>query len=332
MKSINNYIISIVSILIVLSLIEIILRIKGDLPRDNNFKINKNNEPVVYQEDSAIGWIHRPGNYTFTPWSKEGKYTNFKVNDDLSRSTYYKSNKNNNIFFIGGSLTQGWAVDDKDNYVSLFQKEFTNYRVKNYGVGGYGGYQSLLLLEKVIKNSNNLSHVFYGFIPHHEVRNVAAGSWVSFLNKHSRRGHASVPYASIDKAGNLLRHQPSDYLKIYFGDKSSLITKIEKRIMKIRSKRREVKQVDISKKIIEEMKNVSEKKGAKFHIILINKIKEENLNNYNSFFNNKKISVANCQVPEGSGFNIIGEGHPNRKAYMIVKNCLSNYFKKIIKN
>ncbi len=60
MKSINNYIISIISILIVLSLIEIILRIKGDLPRDSNFKINKNNEPVVYQGDSEIGWIHKP--------------------------------------------------------------------------------------------------------------------------------------------------------------------------------------------------------------------------------------------------------------------------------
>lgn len=329
MKSINNYIISIVSILIVLFLIEIILRIKGDVPRDNNIKITENNEPVVYQQDSEIGWIHEPGNYTFAPWSKEGKYTNFKINSDLSRSTYYQGSKDSYIFFIGGSLTQGWAVDDKDNYVSLFQKEFKNYKIKNYGVGGYGGYQSLLLLERVIENINNLSHVFYGFIPHHEVRNVAAGSWISFLNKHSRRGHVSVPYASIDKSGNLIRHKPSNYFKIPFGDKSSVITKIEKRIMKIRSKRREVKQVDISMKIIEKMKNLSEQNGAQFHIILINKISEKNTNVYNNFFNNKKISIANCQVPEGTGFNIKGEGHPNRKAYLVMKNCLSNYFKKI---
>ena len=150
--------------------------------------------------------------------------------------------------------------------------------------GGYGGYQSLLLLERIIKKDQNVSYVIYGFIPHHEVRNVAAGSWLYLLNKYSKRGHASVPYSSINKSGNLIRHYPVDYLKLFLGDRLSVMAKIEKRIMKIKSRNREKKKFEISKKIIKEMKIITESNGAKFYMLILNEMPKPQLNNYKKFY------------------------------------------------
>jgi len=326
MKNTNNYILTIISILIIFFLIESILRISGNTPRTKNNIINLDKEPLIYQKDNQIGWIHKPGKYSFLPWSNEGKITKFNINNDLSRSTFYTNESINKMLFIGGSLTQGWAVSDKDNFVSLLQKNLKNYKVKNYGVGGYGGYQSLLLLERIIKKDQNVSYVIYGFIPHHEVRNVAAGSWLYLLNKYSKRGHTSVPYSSINKSGNLIRHYPVDYLKLFLGDRLSVMAKIEKRIMKIKSRNREKKKFEISKKIIKEMKIITESNGAKFYMLILNQMPKPQLNNYKKFFVNENISSIYCPFPEGSKFTVLGDGHPNELAHKKVFTCLSSHF------
>ena len=81
-----------------------------------------------------------------------------------------------------------------ENFVNYFQNLNNDIEVFNFGVGGYGGYQSLILQERKLKDLKSIQHVIYGFIDHHEVRNVAAGSWLYMLNEYSSRGHVMVPY------------------------------------------------------------------------------------------------------------------------------------------
>ena len=67
------------------------------------------------------------------------------------------------------------------------------YKIKNFAVGGYGTYQSLLMQERILGYKKNIKVIVYGFIDHHELRNVAAGSWMSFLNKFSPLSLADFP-------------------------------------------------------------------------------------------------------------------------------------------
>ena len=83
-------------------------------------------------------------------------------------------------------------------------------------MSAYGGFQSLLLLEKIFNNNKGIKLVIYGYTPHHEVRNVAAGSWMYLLNFFSTRGFIKLPYASIDKENNLIRNKPIKYIKSSF--------------------------------------------------------------------------------------------------------------------
>ena len=53
-------------------------------------------------------------------------------------------------------------------------------------------YQSLLTLEEKLPELVNTNLVVYGFIEHHETRNVASAEWLSILKQYSKRRHVSV--------------------------------------------------------------------------------------------------------------------------------------------
>ena len=320
MSFLKNFFTIIYSILIIFFILELVLRFMGNKPRIDN--LGRSDDPVIYKKDDELGWLHKPGSYLFQPWSNEGKITTFTINQDGSRKIENQSSIGKKILFFGGSLTQGWAVDDNENFVNYFQDLNENLKVFNFGVGGYGGYQSLILQERIIKRLDNVSHIIYGFIDHHEVRNVAAGSWLYMLNEYSKRGHIMVPYGSTDN-GKLKRNKPVNYIKLPISEYSALIAKVEKRIMKLKSSNREEKQFEISKLIIEKMFENSSKHNSKFSVLLLD-IKQESLVKYVEFFNTKNINFINCQFPGDQ--NIKGEGHPNAIAHKVVAKCLNEKF------
>ncbi len=317
----NNILTTIFSLLIVFIFLELILRFSGDKPTIND--LAREEDPVVYKKHNKLGWVHKPGEYLFQPWSKEGKITKFTINEDGSRKIRNQSESNKKILFFGGSLTEGWAVGDEENFVNYFQNFNLNFKVFNFGVGGYGGFQSLLLQEIVTKNLKGIDHIIYGFIDHHEVRNVASGSWLYLLNKYSNRGHVKIPFASLD-SGNLTRNEPTEYFRLPLSSYSALISKIEKRVMKLKSYDREKNKFEISKLIIENMYSNSNNLDAKFTVVFLD-VKQENLKNYKDFFYKKNINFVNCQ------FNpdeiVLGESHPNALNHKIVAQCLSKNLK-----
>ena len=320
MGAVKNFLIIFFSLLIILLFLELVLRITGSSPRIDN--LGRNEDPIIYKNDNEIGWVQKTGKYEFKPWSNEGKITKFSIEKDGSRINNIKINSDDHILFFGGSLTQGWAVDDEETFVKYFQELNKDFRILNYGVGGYGGYQSLKLQKKISENFNKINHIIYGFIDHHEVRNVAAGSWLYLLNKYSTRGHVLVPYGSIEN-GKLKENPPIRYIKLPLSKYSALIAKIEKRIMKLKSNKREKNKFEISKLIIEEMFNHATQLNSKFSVLILDTT-EESLQKYTSFFKEKKINFFHCPFPPHEF--VKGEGHPNSVGHKKVANCLNENF------
>ena len=209
----------------------------------------------------------------------------------------------------------------------MIQKKNTNYKVYNFGVGGYGGYQSLLMLEKVFKDKNKIKLVIYGLIPHHEIRNTAAGSWMYLLNFFSKRGFVSLPYGSVDKNKNLIKNKPIEYITLPLGKVSSLVAKIEKRIMKVRSLFREKKQTEISLAIINEMNKLSLKNNSKFVLLILDEFYDNRSNEYYSFLKNKNIPYIKCLIPKGQKYGVPGDGHPNKLSHSEIGECINQKIK-----
>jgi len=321
---IKNYSLSFITVVLILVLIEILLRVTGSNPRIiRDFSLN---EPITNIPDKNLGWSTKVGQHIFKPWSDEGKITTLTINEDKSRFTGNGNFYKKKIIFIGGSVTQGWAVDDLETFSSFLQKKTKKYKINNFGVGGYGGFQSLLLLEEIFNNYNDIELVVYGFTPHHEVRNVAAGSWMYLLNFFSTRGFVKLPYGSIDKENNLVKNEPIEYIKLPFGNKSALIAKLEKRIMKIKSLRREYNQFEISKAIINEMNKISNKNNSQFKFLLLEGLPKEKNDMYEKFLIENNIPLIDCPVPYGQEYVVKGEGHPSPLAHKFVSECI---YKKI---
>ena len=317
---IKNFSLSFFTVILILSLIEISLRFTGSSPRIiHDFALN---EPVTNIPDENLGWSPKVGQHIFQPWSKDGKITKFTINKDKSRVTGQDNSQKKKIIFIGGSLTQGWAVDDLETFSSFIQKRNEKYKIGNFGVGGYGGFQSLLLLEKIFNNYNNIELVVYGYIPHHEVRNVAAGSWMYLLNFFSTRGFIKLPYASIDKENNLVKNKPIKYIKLPFGNRSALIAKLEKKIMKIKSLQREYKKFEISKSIIKEMNKISNENSSEFKFLLLEELPKEKIDKYKKFLIKNNIALINCPMPQGDQYVVKGEGHPSALGHKITSECI----------
>ena len=317
---IKNFSLSFFTVILILSLIEISLRLTGSSPRIiHDFALN---EPVTNIPDENLGWSPKVGQHIFKPWSEDGKITKFTINKDKSRVTGSENFQKKKIIFIGGSLTQGWAVDDLETFSSFIQRRNQKYKIGNFGVGGYGGFQSLLLLEKIFNNYNDIELVIYGYIPHHEVRNVAAGSWMYLLNFFSTRGFVKLPYASIDKENNLVKNKPIKYIKLPFGNRSALIAKLEKKIMKIKSLQREYKKFEISKSIIKEMNKISIEKNSEFKFLILENLTKEKFDKYKKFLIKNNISLINCPVPHGDEYVVRGEGHPSALAHKITSECI----------
>jgi len=317
---IKNFSLTFFTVVLLLFLIEITLRITGSTPRIiHDFSLN---EPITNVPDKNLGWSPKVGQHIFKPWSEEGKITKLTINKDKSRVSGGDNLQKKRIIFIGGSVTQGWAVDDLETFSSFIQKRNKKYKISNFGVGAYGGFQSLLLLEKIFNNNKDIELVIYGYTPHHEVRNIAAGSWMYLLNFFSTRGFVNLPYASIDKKNNLVRNKPIKYINLPYGNKSALIAKLEKKIMKIKSLKREYKKFEISKAIIKEMNKISNENNSEFKLLILENLSKEKINKYKEFLIKNSISLINCPMPQGEEYNVKNEGHPSPLGHKIASECI----------
>ena len=188
-------------------------------------------EGLVNRSKIELSLKTKEGVYDFPPHTQNGNYTKFTILKDGNRySGKGTTNIKGDIIFLGGSFTQGWAVNDEETFSYLFQKKLADFRVKNYGVNAYGSFQSLLMLEEILKKNRNVKLVIYCYIWYHETRNYGNATWIQVLNKIKPLYHVALPYARLDKNNNLIRHKPIKYFKLPLREYSVLITKIEKKL------------------------------------------------------------------------------------------------------
>ena len=149
---IKNFTLVLSSIFISLIIIELLLRAFGF--HAWKYREQELKEPATNEYHAILGWKPKEGVYDFPPYSKNGNYTKFTILEDGNRySGKSSTNIKGDIVFIGGSYTQGWAVNDEETFPYLIQKKLSNFSVKNYGVGAYGSFQSFLMLEEILKKN-----------------------------------------------------------------------------------------------------------------------------------------------------------------------------------
>jgi hypothetical protein len=297
------------SIIVALVLSEILARHFGYRPwRAHGFDAK---EPTTHAPDPELGWRNKEGSFTVPPYHPSGKPIHITNLDNGRRRTGYNlTPTEGEIVVVGGSYSQGWAISDNETFAWRLQEAYPHLTVENYGTGAYGSYQSLLVLERRLPKMVSPKIVLYGFIDHHESRNVAPGMWLRMLSSFSNRGHVKMPYSTLDDNDEIVRHSPEGYLQLPFRQSLALVDLIERTTMKMKTGARSRQKRAVTEAILLEMEAVSSRYGATFYVVFLDS-REDTKRHYIGFLDRYKIGYIDCVHPLDQGWTVPGESHPN---------------------
>ncbi|MCU0782905.1 MAG: hypothetical protein MUF81_02430 [Verrucomicrobia bacterium] len=310
--------------LISIGLAELMLRVVGFEPW--HYKTIDANEPTLHEFDPVLGWRNKAGHYTLPAYGGFGLDNQLTFLEDGSRATSTNLNRNpgrNNVIVSGCSFTQGWAVSDHETYSWKLQEMFPAANFYNCGTAGYGTYQSLLMLERVLPRIPSPKVVVFGFIVEQEVRNVAPAAWLRYLTLYSRRAHVYLPYVTIGPDGKLIRHAPQRYALFPFRDHSALVTLAEWSYMRLRTAGRWSQSHPATEKVLLEMRQLVERYGGELLVVLLDGTDEQR-EAYRTFLEKNGVACLDCSHPMTADLRVPGEGHPNGRLHSLWAECIGD--------
>ena len=273
------------------------------------------NEPILMEYDPVLGWKSKEGSFSYRT-APEIDPIHITVVPESRRATESdetgRLDQRPKIVLVGGSWTYGWALSDEDTLGWKLQKLFKDREVLNYGVAGYGTYQSLLVLEQQLDKLSDVDIVVYGFLQHHEIRNVAAAEWLRGLSRRGGRGHVATPYVTL-KQHRIQRQPPIRYPSWPGHGDSALIALIERDWVDLESRRRTRQSHEATEQLLLEMKILTEKHHSHFLVAMFREAAfdlEKHLR-YIAFMKEHGIEYVDCGNVLDDSFRIIGDGHPN---------------------
>ena len=285
-------------------------------------------EPTTYKDDKKLGWTTKEGYFTIPPYHPEGTPITITFLKGGLRKTYEgQNNQHDNrpkAIFVGGSVTQGWAVSDEETFTWKLQSLLPDLEVLNYGVGGYGTYQSLLVLEQVLPQISNPHFVVYGLIGPHEDRNVAPSSWMRGLSRSQTKGHIAVPYATLNDREVLSFHAPERYRRWPFDEKSAIIFLAEKAFMRLLTADREGQKRKVTQELLLNMSQLCTQHNVIFIIAMLYGTNEIR-NHYKDFSQSQGFNYVDCAFPLTRDMKVKGEHHPNGKLHSKYAQCIHSY-------
>jgi hypothetical protein len=300
------------STLLALLVAEIGLRVAGFGPwRDETIDVR---EPTMHGPDPVLGWTNRPGAYTVPPYHPEGSEMRYVFLENGARRTHEAQSASGDerakVIAVGGSFMQGLALSDGETIPWAVQERLPEMEVLNFGCGGYGTYQSLLALERVLPGTPRPAFVVYGFIEHHETRNVAPPNWVAHLARFTRRGHVAVPFVTSGPDGALARHAPVGHRRWPMGERLAVVATAQRAWARVTSAPRMRSRRAVTEGLLLEMRDVTHRHGAVLVVVLL-ACDEETRAHYEAFLGGAGIAVADCSVTSiPASRRVRGEGHP----------------------
>ena len=155
----------------------------------------------MYREHPRYSWWHRP-----SAQGRQQTYdfdVHYTTDENCFRVTPTPPKPATEILCLGCSFTFGAGVADDQNYPAILGKRFwSDFKVRNAGVCGWGTSQAVLLTEDYFASHPAPALVLYGWIAFHPERNFLRKSWLEANEAHPLR---HVPYFELEGDGLAFR-------------------------------------------------------------------------------------------------------------------------------
>ncbi len=281
----------------------------------------------VAVEHPALGWVNRPGvhlswdagNAPMTFWHDGRRAT--RAAPDAPPEAVAQ------VVLVGGSFTQGYGVADEHTFGWLLDARFPGLSVDNYGTGGYGTYQSLLLLEQLFRqDSFRPGLVIYGFATFHGERNVGAYRHVVTLR--TQVGERFAPPHVLTAQGELIHQAPFSIRRWPLEDRSALVSLVHLSRLRWTLRGRERQIVPVTQRLLARMDRVTRDRGSRLLVAILagQPGGRENQAPYTRFLQEQGIAFVDCTYPgygDDPRLRVGGRGHPSSVLHAAWADCIA---------
>jgi len=301
---------------VTIALLELIARVYGYQPR----RAAVRPEPGIHAPDPVLGWRPIPGEYRFGPYSPGGATAQVTILPDTSRRTGPDAAPGRPlVVLVGCSFTFGWAVSDDETWARRPQELRPDVQVVNHGVGGYGTFQSLLVLEQLLgRDGERPARVLYGFIDH-SWRNVAAPIWLRMLSYTEQT--VATPYCTLTPDGHLERHPPAASPSLPLHDRLASVAALENAWLWRQAGPRQPMAQRVTELLLNEMVRLCQAHGLGFSMVLLS-VPDRLAATYVAYGRAHGIDVIDCNQQPGADDIVPGEAHPNGRLHRRWGECI----------
>jgi hypothetical protein len=280
-------------------------------------------EAAMYEPDPELGWRHRPGEHHQPPYAPEGTPITTTFLADGSRLTGPPpASPAGTILLVGDSFTVGWAVSDDETYAWRLQARFPHAAVVNRAAAGYGTLQALIVLERTLPRLPRPAIVLYGFLGHHEERNVATADWLEILATQSASGNTHVPYATLGPDDTLIRHPPTGYPDLPLRRRAAFVALLERGWVRLTATGRAAARRPVTERLLLAMRDLTAREGVPFAVVLLTASLEAG-EHYVRFLPEHGVDLFDCAIPVGPALRVPGEIHPNGILHAMYAECVA---------
>ena len=307
-----------VALLFSLALGEVALRVVGYRPRGTTTAAG-GDAPDWSAGDPALAWVNRPG--IGHPDEPGRVPMTFWPDGQRASAPEPKQSASRRVVLLGCSFTQGFGIADDETFAWDLNQAFPDVRFENWGVGGYGTYQALLLLERLLREPGRTPDlVVYNFIGDHTKRNVASYRWIKSL-KSSTALYNVPPRVGVEDGG--LATHPSQVVDAWPLERhSAWVVVLHDAWLRWRLRERDRQKEEATNLLLERLDREVREAGSRFAVVLLDDMPPE----IREFLDERKVPLVDCSKPsyktDPQKYRVGGVGHPNGARNALWAECM----------
>jgi hypothetical protein len=275
--------------------------------------------------DPELGWINKPG----TPKAIGDGDVHMTFLDHGRRATRADPPVGGiPVMIIGGSNAQSYGVADADTFAWRLGLRATRLSIENFGNGGYGTVQALMLAERALKDfyrEVKPKVILLAFDDAHILRNVSDQSWIFTISDFEGR-YAAPPHFRL-KNGTLEFHP---YRSIGFWPletASSAVTLLHNVWLQSFAYNTKDQAMAVTRDVLSRLAALAKANSAVFAVAVL----EDNTGVTPALFADAAFPHVDCSAPgraDRSAYYIAANGHPNAALHAHFADCIGEWLDK----
>ncbi|MBM3773854.1 MAG: hypothetical protein FJW37_01675 [Acidobacteria bacterium] len=314
------------ALLVALAAGEIFARLAGARPAE----IKPRRFTAWAAPDAELGWVNAPGVHP----SDEPPHAWMTVWPDGRRATAPAPGPAGapaarELALVGCSFAYGYSLPDRQTLGWILQQHNPALAISNWASPGYGTYQALLRLERLLAGDRPPALVVYGLLPFHAERNVAAYPIVKALRTFG--GERFAPPHVLLERERLVRYPPLSVREWPLERLSSMSALAHDAWLRLRLSGRGGQQVAVTARLMTEMAALTRGRKADFLVALLwdGGGSAPEVTGYAESLRAAGIDYLDCTyrgpIHDSRRLTVGGSGHPNEIVHQWWAGCIQQW-------